>query len=249
MCEGCHTVATQANLVTFCCSPESLSYSSQNATRMAGCAGPCRRHIGCNEATCKLCRHNRARVCQLDFRAQQFLAGVSTEKGLKTPCEGGSELTLQAVGAGSQDVQKDWPDVISDLQLEVRVMMLMKFAGPGQLTAPLRARVLGEGSPSMQCCSSTRSPLTAWEGEGGTRGGRRVANLPQKLQGRSSSRLWAMQGSSSAACSGQRPLIPLVAAATFIPGLHVTAAQLTATHPPAEGPCWGPHCEMQGHSS
>ena len=97
---------------------------------------PCCRHIGCNEATCKLCRHNRTRVCQLDFRAQQFLAGVSTEKGLKTPCEGGSELTLHAVGHGSQDVQKDWPDVISDLQLEVSMVLLLTFTGPGWLAAP-----------------------------------------------------------------------------------------------------------------
>ena len=102
---------------------------------MLCCSLRCR-HIGCNEATCKLCRHNRARVCQLDFRAQQFLAGVSTEKGLKTPCEGGSELTLQAVGASSQDVQKDWPDVISDLQLEVSAVLLMTFTGPCRLTAP-----------------------------------------------------------------------------------------------------------------
>ena len=148
MCEGCHAVATQAKLLTLCCSPAYLGYPLQNATVLqdvlAPAVGPseafhlqqavlppsvvhaallpCCRHIGCNEATCKLCRHNRARVCQLDFRAQQFLAGVSTEKGLKTPCEGGSELALHAVGASSQDVQKDWPDVISDLQLEVSVV-------------------------------------------------------------------------------------------------------------------------------
>ena len=32
LCRDCHTVATQAKLVTLCCSPASLGHPSQNAT-------------------------------------------------------------------------------------------------------------------------------------------------------------------------------------------------------------------------